>query len=83
MKSKITDEALADRVFDWAETDLRYAGGVAELYARMAAKLTGKKKKSFDDAAERFVDDTLQWHEGNRRNFKVHPEWRKRVAGRK
>jgi hypothetical protein len=77
---RLTDEQLMGLAFDYEETDLRYGGGCASLYARMAAHLTSRKEKNFKEKANAFLDKTSQFHEKNRWNFQIHPDWRKELG---
>ena len=70
------DECLFEIALEVSGTDLRYEGGVAFLYAHMAALITNRYHEDFAKAAEKFVQTTSKFHEQNRWSFKLHPDWR-------
>ena len=76
-----SDDELFEAAFDYNGTDLRYQGGIECLYTRMAAALTGKSEDDFQEKAEAFLAETGEWHEKNRWNFQIHPDWRKALTG--
>jgi hypothetical protein len=76
-----SDEELMELCFDKNGTDLRYAGGIALLYARMAcivsgARMTERNVSRFYDKSHKFVTKTEEWHEKNRVDFRPHRDWR-------
>jgi len=72
----LSDKVL-ESVFDFNATDLRYAGGWAELYARGAAKIFGGKPEDWYDAADLFVNQTGKFH--NRGTQDNHPKWKELI----
>ena len=69
---------LGEEVFDRNDTDVRYFAGMAALYARMAAKLTGRPAKEFRRRAEAFINRHPAT-ETRRLGWGVHPDSMKEI----
>lgn len=54
--------------------DTRYIGGCYEVYEKIAIKF-GANPLLAPNKSEEFVNKYKEWHENNRHNFKLHPNW--------
>jgi hypothetical protein len=65
--------------FDSESTDTRYAAGVAELYARVVARVKHSVPERYMQAAEHFIVETKQYHDEHRWEFIPHPNFLRRI----
>ena len=75
-------EEIIKDVFDVNYHDTRYGGGCAALYAAVLHQKFHFKDLSVDQlekAANKFISETMDWHERHRHNFKLHPHFDGRI----
>jgi len=71
---------IVEKIFDINTHDTRYGGGVSALYADMLKhKYKDKDREQLGSAADKFIDETLNWHEEHRHNFQIHPSFETRI----
>lgn len=73
---------VAAKVFDTDVHDTRYSGGTASLYAAMLNEkfnFPDLDLVKLDEAANKFVSETIEWHEGRRHEFEPHPHFVDRI----
>jgi len=71
---------IVEKIFDINTHDTRYGGGVSVLYADMLKhKYKDKDREQLESAANKFIDETLNWHEEHRHNFQIHPSFETRI----
>ena len=71
---------ILEKVFDLNTHDTRYSGGVAALYADMLKyKYQDKDREKLEIAAEKFITETIQWHEEHRYTFEPHQLFETRI----
>jgi hypothetical protein len=73
---------VINKVFDTNHHDTRYAAGAAALYAAMIVEMRDLEDLTQDDlekAANRFVDEAIEWHERKRHDFEPHPHFLGRI----
>lgn len=67
------------QLFD--QVDTRYANGVAAHYANEMAKQCGGDAETWYPACQKFVQDNLAYHEGNRHTFTPMPDFMGLILG--
>lgn len=72
-------QRILNEVFDVNVHDTRYAGGTAALYAAILGRKHKKNPDKYEDAAHKFIDETIEWHEERRHDFEPHPLFEKRI----